>query len=166
MTDKYNDKYLTLIGALASIANGAFRAPISATLDIFKKWPFKKTYSVIIIMNIILAALFHIAVTKPGMYLAWCFFTMGCYGGQLAIWPPMSAKVFGTTMGSVIYGLFFYGFVLANVLQFLLVLLAKEQITFNGIMWVQFALNILTLICTWIFDIDKKYNWEPYHKKI
>jgi hypothetical protein len=73
----YKDEFLTLIGALASIANGALRTPVSSTLDIFKKWAFRKIYSFIICINIFLAATFHIAVTKPPMYLAWCFLTMG-----------------------------------------------------------------------------------------
>ncbi|EAR99903.1 oxalate/formate antiporter family transporter (macronuclear) [Tetrahymena thermophila SB210] len=156
-----DDAFLTLIGSLSGITNGLTRPFWSALLD---KYKFKDCYAAVCIVQIILCVTFQFAVKHDAFYLFWVVITMGTFGGTFGMLLALCAQFFGTTVGSEVYGIVWYGYAGANFLQFALVALVKDSIGFPGIFYIFAGMNGLSLI--WLRLMNYQPNWKPYYEKI
>eukprot|EP01017_Pseudomicrothorax_dubius_P015905 TRINITY_DN1813_c0_g1_i6.p1 TRINITY_DN1813_c0_g1~~TRINITY_DN1813_c0_g1_i6.p1 ORF type:complete len:400 (+),score=51.43 TRINITY_DN1813_c0_g1_i6:95-1294(+) len=87
-----NDAFLTLVGSLHSVFNGCSRPFWGIMLDCFG---FRKVFFVIVTAQIAIIATITLIVDWDILYLLWICFTMFLEGGQLAIFPAVTTKVFG-----------------------------------------------------------------------
>lgn len=60
-------------------------------------------------------------------------------GAVLGMWPVLSARLSGVKVGAQLFGLYWYGFSIAALLQFFLVYLLKKSIGFNNLFYIYIA---------------------------
>ncbi|KAL4456963.1 hypothetical protein ABPG74_014601 [Tetrahymena malaccensis] len=153
-----NDKVLTIIGSVASAANGCSRFLWASLLD---KISFRKVISVILVAQIILSVTLQFSVQNEYFYLVWVFFVSCCLGGLFGIYPVYSTLLFGSRVGSEIYGTYWLSVSAANFIQFGLVYNQEKHIKFSGIFYIYFAFNILALIV--VIFAKMQLDWSKYY---
>ncbi len=79
------------------------------------------------------------------------------------MFPAFSAQIFGTQIGSKIFGLYWYGFGFANFIQFIIVKQAEEDIGFVNIFYIYTGFNVLGLAFLHIFNL--KPDWSKYYRE-
>ncbi|KAL4508394.1 hypothetical protein ABPG72_003698 [Tetrahymena utriculariae] len=153
-----NDQVLTIIGSVASAANGCSRFLWASLLD---KISFRKVISVILVAQIILSVTLQFSVKDEYFYLVWVFFVSCCLGGLFGIYPVYSTLLFGSRVGSEIYGTYWLSVSAANFIQFGLVYNSEKNIHFSGIFYIYFAFNILALIV--VIFAKMQLDWSKYY---
>jgi hypothetical protein len=86
---------------------------------------------------------------------------MGCEGGLLAIFPAVTSKMFGHKVtylnyyifevGPIMYGLIFFAIGISSMIAYLLYRFLVDSITFTGLFWVMFFINVVALILDFFF---------------
>jgi OFA family oxalate/formate antiporter-like MFS transporter len=151
----FDDKFLSLIGAVGSMGNGLSRFFWAAMLD---RFDFKYLYSSLLIINGILALTVSYAVKVPQIYLLYVLLTYVCYGGHLGMFPAISSQVFGVRNGTQIYGLLFQGFATSNLIQFLLLRTIQVSYGFQPIFWLEVVFSGLAMFLA--NSVDFNYDWS------
>ncbi|EAS00154.1 oxalate/formate antiporter family transporter (macronuclear) [Tetrahymena thermophila SB210] len=152
------DSFQTLVGSLAGIANGISRPVWAGLLDRFK---FKNLLILIICIQITISLSFQATSQSEVFFAIWVFIAHFCFGGVLGMLPVFSAQLNGVKIGSQLFGFYWYGFSIANLIQFVLVLELKKQIGFNNIFYIYFGQLVVAFIIMNYFQF--KIQWSKYY---
>ena len=89
-----DDSVLTLAGSIGAFVNGIFRVLWSGMLD---KFSFKIIYSIILVIQIIMAwsIYFTVHIAEGKLYMVWIIISYACLGGNFSTFPVFSVQVFG-----------------------------------------------------------------------
>jgi len=101
-----NDIILNSMGAIGAIANSLFR--IIAGLVIYK-FGFRKFLIGIGVNGFLVALTFPFVAKFQGSFFVWNFFIWCGYGGLVGAAPGIVTSIFGTVMGSQLFGIFNLG---------------------------------------------------------
>ncbi len=112
-----DDHFLTLVGSLGAIANGAGRLFWGNMLDCFGFM--KPFFALATIQAAVMAAYASISQYKTAFCAATCAILF-CLGGNFAMFPPLTMKVFGPKNGAHIYAFLFSAFSTASISSVLL----------------------------------------------
>ncbi|CAI2366979.1 unnamed protein product [Moneuplotes crassus] len=112
-----NDHFITIVGAIGAISNGASRLGWAVLSDYFG---FKKVYLCLVILQIINAFTLTQVACYSMLYLVWIAVAFACLGGHFALFAPLSAKVFGGSIGSTVYTFLFASFAVSSIVTFIL----------------------------------------------
>lgn len=75
------------------------------------------------------------------------------------MWPVLSAQLNGVRIGAQLFGLYWFGFGIATLVQFGIVLFWKNALEFDNIYYIYTGQTVLALI------IIRLYNFHvPWHK--
>lgn len=83
------------------------------------------------------------------------------FGGVMAMFPVVSAQLFGVKIASQIYGIYWFAFGIANFIQFGFVLGFKDSIGFKGIYYIDAAFSAICLIIIRFYKL--KTDWSNYY---
>jgi len=150
-----DDHFLTVIGSFGSIANGCTRAVWALSFD---KFGFKKVYFVLLSIQLILAPTLDLVAGSKTLFLIWYSLIMGCEGGHFAMFPSVTAKVFGLKNGPKIYGYMFWFSAVGTWIGLLASNLAINHTGWNAMFLMCFGLTLISFICNIFFK-------EKYTKK-
>ncbi|KAL4470906.1 hypothetical protein ABPG72_005940 [Tetrahymena utriculariae] len=156
-----DDSFQSLVGYLGGIANGFCRPLWSLLLD---KYPFKRILQAFLIVQIITSLSLQSTNTSKAFFAIWIFIIHMVFGVVFGSFPVFSSRLNGVKVGAQLYGLYWYGFSLANFLQFFLILFAKKIIGFNNIFYIYFAQEVLALLIITFYKF--KVNWAQYYTEI
>ncbi|KAL4478652.1 hypothetical protein ABPG74_006887 [Tetrahymena malaccensis] len=153
-----SDSFQALVGSLAGIANGISRPIWAGLLDKFK---YKNLLILVICLQI--ATCLSLQATNQSMafFAVWIFLIQFFFGGVLGMLPAFSAQLNGVKIGSQLFGFYFYGFSIANLIQFILVLELKKEIGFNNIFYICLGQLVFALIIISYFQF--KIKWSKYY---
>eukprot|EP01015_Nassula_variabilis_P022184 TRINITY_DN403_c0_g1_i7.p1 TRINITY_DN403_c0_g1~~TRINITY_DN403_c0_g1_i7.p1 ORF type:complete len:499 (+),score=56.73 TRINITY_DN403_c0_g1_i7:70-1566(+) len=162
-----SDSFLTITGSLQALSNGFSRAIWGLVLD---KLGFKKVYQIILIAQLALMATINYVTTVDALFLIWVCATMGLEGGQFSIFPAFVMKLFGHKVGSVIYGIVFIAFALANLNSYLILNRELESIGWDGLWWIAFGYTVLAFTLLLFFKPEHQWSrkmdlkvQDPHH---
>ena len=91
-----DDRFLSVVGAVGSIANGSMRTVWALCME---KFGFKAVFYTIITLQLIIGAtLPYITFSQPlyGIYVA---MSLACMGGYFSCFPAYVTKIFGIKVG-------------------------------------------------------------------
>ena len=118
VTGDIDDGTLTLAGSLGSACNGLFRIVFATAAD---KYGFKIVFAIILCLQITVAGTIYFVVTfNSVLYAIYVCIGYACLGGNYAIFPPLSAKIFGAKNGGQIYSIAFFSFGITSITGFLI----------------------------------------------
>ena len=86
-----NDQYLTLVSSISALFN-ALRFMWSGALD---KLDFKKVYSVLVVMQLLLAFTVQLTEKSRISYAIFVCLTLFCIGGHFALFPNILKQIYG-----------------------------------------------------------------------
>ncbi|KAL4470904.1 hypothetical protein ABPG72_005938 [Tetrahymena utriculariae] len=152
------DSFQTLVGSLAGIANGISRPVWAGLLDRFK---FKYLLILVICLQIITSLSFQATNQSKAFFTIWVFIVHFCFGGVLGMLPVFSAQLNGVKIGSQLFGFYWYGFSIANLIQFVLVLKLQTLIGFNNIFYIYFGQLVVAFIIMNYFQF--KIEWSKFY---
>lgn len=138
-----DDSFLTLIGSLGSIFNGAGRFFWGTLSDRFS---FKSLYLLIVIIQMVDAATMRYIHEYKEAYLLWVCLAFLCEGGHFVLFPPLCLKVFGNEVGGRAYGVILMGISCGNLTQFGLNLALRGNIGFEMEFYIFLGFNAISLI--------------------
>ena len=124
-----DDQFLTLVGSLGSVFNGAGRFFWGLLSD---KFNFKKVYLTVLIIQLVNIATLRFISSIETAYLLWVCSALLCEGGNFVLFPPLSLKVFGPNVGSKIYSILILVCSFSNLTQFGLNLGLRPLIGFEN----------------------------------
>jgi len=150
-----DDHFLTLVGSFGSVGNGCTRAVWALFFD---KYGFKKVYFTLLTIQAILAPTLSLVSSNKALYLIWYCLIMSCEGGHFAMFPSVTAKVFGLKNGPKIYGYLFWSFAVASWIGLLASNLAINHTGWNAMFLACFGLTLVSFVCNIFFK-------EKYTKK-
>lgn len=141
-----NDQFLTLVGALASVANGIFRFPANI---LFNKIGFKLMATIIAISNIVVYCTIKLTIINQSVY---CFMVFLCnlmLGATLAIGPTQVMKTFGLKTGADLYTVYWCTFSAANFTAYGL----STSVDLNILFYVFAGTSALSAIIVWFVQL-------------
>ncbi|KAL4512636.1 hypothetical protein ABPG72_020473 [Tetrahymena utriculariae] len=153
-----NDNYQTLVGSLGGIANG-FSRPLWASL--LDKFTFKHVLNVILGIQIVCIFTMRLISSNQIFFIIWVFITHMTMGAVLGMWPVLSAQLNGVKVGSQLFGLYWFGFSMATMIQFLIILGLKKSIRFDNIYYIYAIQAILSVLIIQFYPF--KVNWSKYY---
>lgn len=87
-----DDHYLAVVGSVGSLCNGFSRL---AWAYLFDWTTFKKTYSILLFIQLVVSCSMYYASCHAGVYMFAVAVSFLCEGGHFAIFPAIYAKKFG-----------------------------------------------------------------------
>jgi MFS transporter, OFA family, oxalate/formate antiporter len=102
-----NDSFLTVVGSCGAIFNGLGRFFWGFMLDRFS---FRAISSLINALLMVAAVTASLAVQNDYCFLVAVSVIYFCYGGNYAVYPTQTMRVFGQELGGKVYYLVFSGF--------------------------------------------------------
>ena len=111
-----DDKFLSILGSIGSIANGGFRLVWGAMMDYF---PFKTNKFIIYCVFLVTCSTIVVSTGSNAAYLIVVVISYGCYGGLYAIYPTITVQMLGKKIGSKLYAYTFIGFSIGAIIQYL-----------------------------------------------
>lgn len=148
-----DDSFLTLVGSLSSLFNGGGRLFWGIVFD---KIDFKKTYSIILIIQILVLATMRFISDYKASYLIWVCIGLLCEGGHFVIFPPISLRVFGPNVGSKIYCFLLIVCGISNMKQFGINLGVRHLIGYDNEFYIFLGFTLVSLIICIITNIRFK----------
>lgn len=138
-----DDATLTITGSVAGVMNGSSRFFWATLMD---KTSFKFTFTLISIINLLTAAILPYNRNGTGYVLLIALVYLA-EGGLLGTYPVVCYKIFGKTVGALMYGYMFFMIGVANMLGYVLYAYARKNgFGWEGVFWFCFALNILGIV--------------------
>lgn len=148
-----DDRFLTLVGSISSLCNGGARFMWGLITD---RFPFKKIYMVILIIQMIEIATLRFISEYSIAYLLWVSVALLCEGGHFVIFPPLCLHVFGPKVGSRVYSLLIFVTALSSVTQFGINLGLRPLIGYENEFLVYLGFTIVAFILNLKNDIKFK----------
>ncbi len=157
-----DDHFLSLVGSLGAIANGAGRIFWGNMLDYLG---FVKPFFALATIQAIVMALYASISHKKMAFLTATCAILFCLGGNFAMFPPLTMKVFGPKNGTLIYAFLFSAFSTASISSILLTKVSfRAPPMHNGIVSL-----IYTCVCVYCFfsqSLVKSLGWEGVFKSM
>ena len=153
MTKIPNDSFLTLVGSLSSLCNGGGRIFWGILSD---KFDFKKVYTIILLIQLLDIATLRFISNYELPYLIWISVALLCEGGNFVIFPPLSLKVFGPSVGSKTYSLLLIFCAVSNIFQFSLNFLLRPIIGFENEFMIFFIMTMFAMVLCRYSDLRFK----------
>ena len=153
MTKMSDDQFLTLVGSLGSMFNGGGRFLWGALYD---KFDFKKVYTTVLIMQMIIIVTLRFISAYEIPYLIWVCGALLCEGGNFVLFPPLSLKVFGPDVGSKIYSLLILVCGISNLTQFGLNLALRPLMGFETEFYIYLGMTVFAFVLCISSDLRYK----------
>lgn len=93
----FDDGFLTAVGAMAAVGNGLSRPIWSSMLD---KFSFKTVFSFLLVLEIFLGLTMQFSTGSSFVFMVYVFFVHTTFGGVMAMFPVVSAQLFGVKIAS------------------------------------------------------------------
>jgi len=103
------DRFLATVGSLGSLSNGFSRLAWGILYD---RIGFKKCMTVITSMQVLLFLMFTSLTSSPFMYICGVVLSFACLGGNFALAPVETYKLFGN---AAVFGMMFTAFAFAGL---------------------------------------------------
>ncbi len=87
-----NDKFLTIVGAVGSVANGSMRSVWAFSMEVFG---FKTIFYIIVTIQLIIAATIPLITFSQPLYGLYIALTLACMGGYFSCFPAYVTRIFG-----------------------------------------------------------------------
>eukprot|EP00904_Undaria_pinnatifida_P002840 jgi/Undpi1/12557/HiC_scaffold_6.g02226.m1 len=138
-----SDQFQSLVGSVAALCNGGGRLFWGNMLDIFG---FKKMFATLALLQTTATALYTLLSQSKAGYLLGTGLLLFCLGGNFAMFPALTSKVFGGLNGAKIYGVIFSAFAMASISG---TFLTKNLMTLLGWEWERvFKLMAFLSLCS------------------
>jgi OFA family oxalate/formate antiporter-like MFS transporter len=125
-----DDVFLSTIGGLGALANGAGRVFWGNLVD---RLGYFRSYFATSTMTILLMLSLPFTVNAPSLFAAAVCGALFCLGGAIAMFVTVNAQVFGTRNAGEIYSLLFSAFALASVVGAKLTMALVASLGWSGI---------------------------------
>lgn len=106
-----NDLFLTFIGILAFFTSSASKFAWGAVQDYLG---FSRVYMIILIVQLGVILLLDFVTNTEAMYAIWIFLVFVCEGAHFVIFPAVCSTIYGSKLGSKIFGLIFFSRAIAS----------------------------------------------------
>jgi len=150
-----SDSFLTLIGSLSSVCNGGGRLVWGFLSD---KLEFKKTYVILLIIQIMEIATLRFISDYGVLYLIWVCGALLCEGGHFVLFPPLCLKVFGQNVGSKIYSILMLVCCATNLTQYGVNLALRPLIGYDNEFYIFMGFTIISLLICLLVPIKFGHN--------
>ncbi|CAM9916017.1 unnamed protein product [Ascophyllum nodosum] len=107
-----SDNFQSLVGSVAALCNGGGRLFWGNMLDTFG---FKRSFSALAVLQTTATAFYTMLSQSKSGFLFGTGLLLSCLGGNFAMFPALTSKVFGGANGAKIYGVIFSAFALASI---------------------------------------------------
>ena len=151
-----DDKFLTLVGAIAALFNGFFKLLWASLLDYY---PFRRIYGGLILLEIGLIVLINVAVYNKWAFMVVTCLTYMCDGSLTSMLPALTVQQFGLIRGPQIYSYLFSVFGLSCLMSIFVVTNFKHALGYTGMFMLSFCFSSVAAICTYIFDEKNLFNY-------
>ena len=143
-----DDNFLTIVGSVGAISNGAGRVLWGVLMD---KYKFHRTFIILLVLEMIAGISIRIILNFKWIYLICVGIAFFCLGGHPVLFPTFCIKCFGAKIGAQLYGILFWGMFFGNFLQTIVVLLLKKSVGFENMGFLFIAGSIVCLaIVKWV----------------
>lgn len=89
-----------------------------------------------LLIQVVIFVTLKFSVSVPAGYFILILLANCCFGGFAVITPTFSQLVFGTEVGSKVYGIYALVLSFGNFIQYIYVLLLLKYIDFDGILYI------------------------------
>eukprot|EP01017_Pseudomicrothorax_dubius_P010150 TRINITY_DN13594_c0_g1_i3.p1 TRINITY_DN13594_c0_g1~~TRINITY_DN13594_c0_g1_i3.p1 ORF type:complete len:236 (+),score=66.63 TRINITY_DN13594_c0_g1_i3:60-710(+) len=151
----HSDVLLTVIGAFASLSNGAARMFWAYLQDYVG---FRTIFLIMMAVQLILTLTFPFIAGSPVLYFLFIMVILFLEGGYFGIFPTLASRIYGNKVGSKIYGFIYFGFSIANITQYLVSNLIFDESTLERF-YVFAALNFVGLLVCLRFN-ERNISWS------
>ncbi|CAM9822255.1 unnamed protein product, partial [Phaeothamnion confervicola] len=137
-----SDSFQALVGSLGALFNGGGRLFWGNVLDAVG---FRRPFALLAALQAAAMALYPVvARTKVGFAAATCTILF-CLGGNFAMFPAVSTRIFGADNGAAIYGCLFSAFATASIGGTFLTKALQARFGWAGVFRVMSALSVVVL---------------------
>ncbi|OMJ82141.1 hypothetical protein SteCoe_17263 [Stentor coeruleus] len=144
----YDDTFLTIVGSVGSIMNGAFR-PLWGIF--FDKTSFKIVYMVILFTQIVLCFTFPNVNNYKAAFLIWIVILMICSGGHSTILAPVSVRIYNREAESKVFSIFMLSVGISCLIVYFIQVNATEYLDPNIFFYIVGGLSCCSFISTIFF---------------
>jgi len=144
-----DDKFQSLVGSLAALANGSGRLFWGGMVD---SKGFKGPFGALASIQAVIMALYStLAQSRIGFAFATCAILF-CMGGNFSIFPAITSKVFGVRNGASIYSVMFSAFGIASVSGTFITKAILSSFGWNGVFAVMSIFSLLVLAVLTVYE--------------
>lgn len=147
----HDEKYLTLVGAIASVA-GVLRFGWSFLID---HYSYKMVYGILICLQIILAFSFPLVAESKPLFGTWVSLTYFTEGGHFTLVPAIIQKLFGNE-GSRVFGWAFSFIGIASLVKIVMLELFFEKVGFDGFLYGYGGFCVISLLILVVIFEEKE----------
>ncbi|OMJ82715.1 hypothetical protein SteCoe_16478 [Stentor coeruleus] len=144
----YDDTFLTIVGSVGSIMNGALR-PLWGIF--FDKTSFKIVYLAILFIQIVLCFTFPSVYNYKAAFLIWIVIFMICLGGHSTILAPISVRVYNHEVGSKVFSILTLSFGISCITVYFIQVYATEYLDPSIFFYIVGGLSCCSFISTTFF---------------
>ncbi|KAG5190612.1 major facilitator superfamily domain-containing protein [Tribonema minus] len=137
-----DDQFQSLVGSVAALANGTGRLFWGNMLDAAG---FNRPFAALVTLQAAtMAAYTTLARSRAGFAAATCAILF-CLGGNFAMFPAVTTKIFGVRHGALIYGVLFSAFSIASVSGTFITKALVANFGWDGVFKTMSVLSVLVL---------------------
>jgi hypothetical protein len=145
------DRYLTLMGSIAALGNGSSRAFWAWLQD---SQGFKKIFLLMMGFQLVLIGTFRYVMDDYILFSLYFVGVLFVEGGYFGLFPALTSKVYGNKVGSKLYGFIYFGFTLANIIQYIIANLLFEEASPEAY-WIFLGITAIGFVTGCLFNEDK-----------
>ena len=150
-----DDGFLTLVGGLSSVSNGIGRLFWGCLYD---KLNFKKTYFIILLLQIINMGTMRYSSENKITYLFTICLGLFCQAGHFVIFPPFCLKLYGEKIGLHVTNIVFFSMSISCLTQYLINLFLRKTMGFDDELYLFLGFNLLALLICCCFNLTVRIN--------
>jgi len=158
-----SDQFLTFIGSLSLCFNGGGRLLYGYLCD---KYGFKLSLLVDFFSQFVIGSFLVASIVSPATFsIVVCLMIMN-YGGNFAMYPTVTAEMFGTNHVATNYGFVFAGFAFSSII--LKICLSSTFLSYSAVVYGTAIASGIAGGCVFILttkDLKKYLNWGGSDKK-
>lgn len=144
-----DDQFISMAGAFGALFNALGRLTWASLFDIFG---FKVMYSVLLLIEIVVASTLLFVQSTRELYLVWVcmsFFILGCHK---PLFMTVPAQLYGPKMGGIIYSLIFCAYPLSTVFDWVVQReVSLDRLSYQSLFYILAAMAGLSLILNFFF---------------
>jgi MFS transporter, OFA family, oxalate/formate antiporter len=137
-----DDNFQALVGSVGALANGAGRLFWGAALDAAD---FKRPFAALTALQAVTMALYTRVSSSRAGFAAATSIMLFCLGGNFAMFPAYTTKLFGVREGALIYGVLFSAFSIASVSGTFITKALMANFGWDGVFKAMSVLSVLVL---------------------
>ena len=114
-------------------------------------------YPALLILNGGMALVLWLAPISPVSLLVCFILVYFCFGGHLAIFPALAAKIFGRKYGPQVFGLMFLGVAVGGFVEHLLMQL-KEIAGYRAVLFIEVLFSLIALMVVSTASLEQDWS--------